>query len=95
MLLTSKCFGALSASLVSAAEELCGGRIVFCHEGGYAESYVPFCGVAVVEALLGELSDVVDPFIEDVGSKKWMQLQPHQAAAVERAAANLKIALLP
>ena len=31
------------------------------HEGGYAESVVPFCGVAIMETLAGERSDVVDP----------------------------------
>ena len=35
----------------------------------------------------------VDPFIADVGSAAWIGLQPHQEAAVTRAAANLTIAL--
>lgn len=95
MLLTSDDFRALARSLIDAAEELCGGKIVFVHEGGYAESYVPFCGMAVIEALAGERSDVVDPFKEDVGSEAWLALQPHQAAAIARAEANLKIALIP
>jgi len=37
---------------------------------------------------------VTDPFIADVGSPEWQLLQPHQKAAVDKAAANLKIALL-
>ena len=36
----------------------------------------------------------VDPFIADVGSPSWQALQPHQAAAVTKAAETLKIALL-
>ncbi|MCS5959802.1 hypothetical protein LNP74_04060 [Klebsiella pneumoniae subsp. pneumoniae] len=28
------------------------------HEGGYAESYVPFCGLAVMEALSGIRTEV-------------------------------------
>ena len=34
------------------------------HEGGYAESYVPFCGLAVMEALSGIRTEVQDPLLE-------------------------------
>ncbi|TCJ19962.1 class II histone deacetylase [Rubrobacter taiwanensis] len=50
--------------LMGAAEELCGGRLVAVHEGGYAESTVPFCGLAVVEELSGVRTPVEDPFEE-------------------------------
>ena len=67
-----------------------------CHEGGYSEVYVPFCGVRVLEALLGGESGVVDPFEEDVGSPRWTKVcHPHQAAEIETAEKVLKIALLP
>ena len=29
------------------------GRLVYCHEGGYAPGYAPFCGLAVLEELSG------------------------------------------
>ncbi len=45
MLLTAADFGVLAGRLVACAAELCGGRLVFAHEGGYSEVYVPFCGV--------------------------------------------------
>ena len=47
-----------------AAEDLCHGRMVAVHEGGYAESTVPFCGLAVVEELSGVRTAVEDPFEE-------------------------------
>ncbi len=50
--------------LLEAAEVLCGGRLVAVHEGGYAESTVPFCGLAVVEELSGARTAVEDPFEE-------------------------------
>ena len=50
--------------VVEAAEALCGGRLVAVHEGGYAESTVPFCGLAVVETLSGVRTAVEDPFEE-------------------------------
>jgi acetoin utilization deacetylase AcuC-like enzyme len=37
MLLTSDDFRELTRRLRVCAEELCGGRLVFCHEGGYSE----------------------------------------------------------
>ena len=64
------------------------------HEGGYSDVYVPFCGARVLEAMTGVKSDVVDPFIADVGSFRWRQLQPHQEAAVTAAAAVLRVALI-
>ena len=50
--------------VMEAAEGLCGGRLVAVHEGGYAESTVPFCGLAVVETLSGVRTAVEDPFEE-------------------------------
>jgi len=46
------------------AERFCQGRVVLVHEGGYAESYVPFCGHTIMEALSGETRDVEDPTLE-------------------------------
>ena len=94
MLLRAEDFGLMAKMLCDAADELCGGKIVFSHEGGYSEVYVPFCGVAVLEAMSGVASGVVDPFARDVGPARQIALQPHQRAAVDLAAENLKIALV-
>lgn len=48
--------------VVEAAGALCGGRLVAVHEGGYSEAQVPFCGLAVIEALAGRRTEVQDPF---------------------------------
>ncbi|GMF21703.1 unnamed protein product [Phytophthora fragariaefolia] len=53
MILSSSVFRFMARELVEAAKRLCGGRIVFAHEGGYSETYVPFCGAAVIEEMLG------------------------------------------
>lgn len=61
-------FHAMTAMLKAEAQALCGGRLVAVHEGGYSEAVVPFCGLAVIEALAGETTPVTDPFrafIED------------------------------
>jgi acetoin utilization deacetylase AcuC-like enzyme len=64
MLLHSDSYRQLTGMMKEAAARLCGGRLVVVHEGGYAESYVPFCGLALLEALSGERTDVVDPVLE-------------------------------
>ncbi|MDM1019380.1 class II histone deacetylase [Acinetobacter sp. VNK23] len=64
LLLTSETFRRLAELTKQAAEKLCQGKLVMVHEGGYAESYVPFCGLAVVEALSGIRTSVQDPCID-------------------------------
>ena len=51
----------LTERTMALAEKHCGGRLALVHEGGYAESIVPFCGVAIMEALSGRASGVEDP----------------------------------
>ena len=55
-------FADLTKLIMKAADDLCGGRLVLVHEGGYAEAVVPFCGVAVMEQLSGISTEVEDPF---------------------------------
>jgi len=64
MLLHSESYCELTTQTMALAEHLCVGRLVLVHEGGYAESYVPFCVHAVVEALSGESTEVLDPMLE-------------------------------
>ena len=63
-LLHSETFRRLTQLTKQAAERLCQGKLVMVHEGGYAESYVPFCGLAVVETLCDIRTKVQDPCIE-------------------------------
>jgi hypothetical protein len=56
---------------------------------------VPFCGVAVLEELLGGRSGVTDPFLADVGSPRFAKVcLPHQKEEIQRAAQTLQLALL-
>ncbi|WP_396350662.1 class II histone deacetylase, partial [Klebsiella pneumoniae] len=64
MQLHSDSFRAMTEQVKQAADRLCGGKLVMVHEGGYAESYVPFCGLAVMEALSGIRTEVQDPLLE-------------------------------
>ncbi|KAF0700382.1 Aste57867_9087 [Aphanomyces stellatus] len=80
MMVSSECFGWMAQTLKDAATGIppCGGRIAFCHEGGYSEVYVPFCGAAVIEALLGVHGVVQDPLLYEVRARSYQELQPHQ-----------------
>jgi len=51
---------------------------------------VPFCGLAVIEALSGESAGVDDPFAFLAGTAG-QELQPHQEAAIAAAAAGLDL----
>lgn len=67
MLLHSDSFRRMTDKVREAAERLCGGRLVLVHEGGYAEAYVPFCGLATMEALSGLRTEVKDPLLAFIG----------------------------
>jgi acetoin utilization deacetylase AcuC-like enzyme len=88
----SETFRSMARMLKGAAEDLCGGRLVLTHEGGYSAAYVPFIGLAVIEELSGIDSGVEDPYrfiCEHAGQQ---DLQPHQETAIaasEKLLANL------
>ncbi len=64
MMLFSESFRWMMAAVMDVAAECCAGRVAVVHEGGYSESYVPFCGHALIEQLAGIKTDVVDPMLE-------------------------------
>ncbi|BFM50493.1 class II histone deacetylase [Marinomonas sp. THO17] len=61
MLLHSESYRWMTEAVKSVAEEVCNGRLVIAHEGGYSEAYVPFCGLSVVETLANTKTQVEDP----------------------------------
>lgn len=83
LMLSSECFGDMTRQLVQIAEELCHGRLVMTHEGGYSKDYVPYCGLAVMEALCGSKTTVNDPYLTEVRNWGYQSLQPSQAAVVD------------
>ena len=61
MLCTAETFRLLTRAVQAAADQLCGGKLVLVHEGGYSEVYVPFCGHSVLEELSGSPITAADP----------------------------------
>ena len=70
MLCGSDTFRAMTRKLMIAADQLCDGRLVLAHEGGYSELHVPFCGHAVLEALTGSDITAHDPLSERMSKQQ-------------------------
>jgi acetoin utilization deacetylase AcuC-like enzyme len=87
MMMTSEGYRRLTRIMLAAADELCNGRLVICHEGGYSPAYVPYCGLAVIEELAGVRTGVEDPLLGLLGGMAGQELQPHQEAVIREAAA--------
>jgi len=85
MMVTSEGYRRMTDTMVDLAARVCDGKLVSIHEGGYSSSYVPFCGAAVIEGLLGLEQTIEDPYIEAFRGIGYVDLQPHQEQAIEAA----------
>jgi acetoin utilization deacetylase AcuC-like enzyme len=86
MMMTSDGYRDLTSMLMEVAAEVCGGRIVFSHEGGYSEMHAPYCGLAVMETLAGRRTGIVDPWQEPMMAWAGHEVVPHQQVVVDAAA---------
>lgn len=83
MMLTSASYRRMAEMIRDNARTLCGGRLVLLHEAGYSVHSVPFLVLAVVEALSGQRTEVVDPFLAATAFNRYNALQSHQADVIE------------
>jgi acetoin utilization deacetylase AcuC-like enzyme len=83
MLLRSHSYRKLARALLDAARDINGGAVVFCHEGGYSEAYVPFRGLAAIEGLLEVRTDVADPYFPPERQIAGAGLRTDQATVVQ------------
>ena len=90
MLCDGETFRAMTKMVHEAAKTLCEGRLAMVHEGGYSPTHVPFLGLAVIEALSGIETGVIDPYAEPISVQGGRQLLPHQAEAIDAAAQLVK-----
>jgi acetoin utilization deacetylase AcuC-like enzyme len=86
MMLYSDAYAEMTRILLDVSADLCDGRLVAAHEGGYAERYSPFCTAAIIETMLGSDHPIEDPILGFFSSPD-QELQPHQADAVDEAVA--------
>ncbi len=70
MFCTADTYRQMTRHMVEAAADLCQGRLVMVHEGGYSEVYVPFCGHAVLEELSASATTTDDPLAETLAARQ-------------------------
>ncbi|AHM04261.1 Deacetylase [Roseibacterium elongatum DSM 19469] len=92
MMAGSHTFRALNEMTMEAAADLCDGRLVLVHEGGYSEAHVPFCGHAVIEALSGSTITAEDPLAARINHQ---QPGPRFDAFCRHLIAEMEEALAP
>ncbi|MEO0904264.1 MAG: class II histone deacetylase [Pseudomonadota bacterium] len=64
MLATAETFTQMTRQVMALADDVCDGKLVMVHEGGYSETYVPFCGHNVLQEMSGSAIAAPDPFAE-------------------------------
>ena len=64
-------FTAMTRQVMDLSADVCDGKLLMVHEGGYSEIYVPFCGHAVLSEMSGSSITAPDPFGET-----WVKRQP-------------------
>ncbi|MFC3087323.1 class II histone deacetylase [Tabrizicola soli] len=90
MMVSAEGYRQMTRLLMEAADRLCGGRLMMSHEGGYSAMYAPYCGLAVLEEMSGHRTGVEDPWGPHIAHWGQQDLQPHQSAAIDAAAALLE-----
>ena len=89
-MMTSEGFKSLTKKIKKSAQDICDGKILMTHEGGYSAATVPFFAHAVIETLAGENMNVKDPFQKIIGKMGQQELQPHQNDLIGEAESLLK-----
>lgn len=93
MMLHSEGYRQLTRMLLDAADEHCDGQLVAAHEGGYSSAYAPFSGLAIIEDLRGERSDIEDPFLSTFEGLGYQDVLPHQEEVIDEVVDVLDLAL--
>jgi acetoin utilization deacetylase AcuC-like enzyme len=84
MVVTTEGFRAMTRMLLEVAEECSGGRMTMLHEGGYAPTYAPYCGLAIIEELCGERTAIVEPLAKySARLRPTWDLDPTTARAID------------
>ena len=73
----------MTQQLLAVADRQCKGRVIATHEGGYSATYVPYCGLAVVEALAGASITLEDPFYHSISGYGGQALSVEQQRVID------------
>ena len=83
MLVTAEGYRVMTRKLMDIADEVCGGKLMMTHEGGYNATYAPFCGLFVLQELSG-VTKLPDPFAHG-NDYPGQELKSHEAFIVDEA----------
>jgi acetoin utilization deacetylase AcuC-like enzyme len=84
MAMSADGFRRMAARVAELAEQVCGGRLVALHEGGYSEGYAPVCTWAVIEGLSGVRTGHEDPYVSWLSEVDANQEIGPAAAVIDR-----------
>ena len=84
-MLSSEDYRWMTRQLLNSADKHCEGRVVATHEGGYSATYVPYCGLAVLEELSGASEFFEDPFKEFIAGYGGQSISNDQLEAIKAA----------
>jgi len=82
MQVTPTGYRAMTQELMAIADEVCDGKIIMTHEGGYSPFYVPYCGLAVLETLSGVKTGIEDSITPTWDALPGQECQPEQSARI-------------
>jgi acetoin utilization deacetylase AcuC-like enzyme len=83
MMVTSTGFRAMTDMVCELAAQVCDGKVMMTHEGGYSPVYVPYCGLAVLEQMSGVKTGVLDELGAGYDALPEQVIQPHQRALID------------
>ena len=82
MAVTASGYRQMTRVMLDVAAEVCDGRLMMTHEGGYSPTYVPICGVTVLSEMSGVPVDVIGDLYAGFDDKPESRLTDAQRAVV-------------
>lgn len=84
MMVTSNGYRQLTDMVLNVATEVCEGKVMMTHEGGYSPTYVPYCGLAVLETMSGIKTGIEDIMGSGYDALPDQALKDHQKAVIDQ-----------
>lgn len=85
MMVTASGYAEMARMIMKLADDLSDSRLVFVQEGGYCQYYVPFCGLAVMETLVGQQSGFADAYADIVHGQIRREITEEQQTYLDSA----------
>lgn len=84
MMLYEDSYRIMTQMILDVADEVCDGRVVLTHEGGYNATTTPFLGLAVIETLYGEVTGIRAPNVNERRDVGFQNLQDYQQSHIDK-----------